>query len=782
MAFREKVYLHVDRDIYFPGDDIWFKAYLVNASDNRLTSHSMNLHIEMISPSSEIIASKIIRIEGGLGNGDFSLPYDAGSGFYRLRAYTNYMRNMKDPQFFIKEIEIINGNENKAVPGIKMKFVQGANQLRFFPEGGSLVDSVPSVVSFKAVDEHGKGCDISGKVFSSSGELITLIRSVHLGMGFFQLTPVPGISYYCLYRGPDGIEKRAEIPQSFHEGITLSALHRRDSDLIVTVRANASTLRLLSGRNISLILSYHNIVLDTINYNIASPVTSFLIPLSGLPEGVIRLTLLTTEDLPFAERLVYIEKRKPQQIKIETDKLLYKTREPVNMHISLHEDSSNNETINMSLSVVDEKLSDKTSGHPTTITSWFLLESDVHGEVEEPSYYFDPSEPGRLRDLDLLLCTQGWRDFSWKYDSIYFPVEHGFTLSGSLKKYYKDKPLKDSRVSIGLFGDQNIFMTTIATNPEGRFILPGLDFTGEARLIISGIDRKDRYEGKVYLDSVCYNPPAVSGEVNIFYVKNDENKADEIKSFYVLNEMQKQKFRLADTIKLGEVTVISKPKDPQTLKIESARSLYMKPDAELVLTEQMESYPNVFELMRGRFPGVIVRGPDLDGNYLIYVRGISSLKAGSQPAIFIDGIHARFDELQYFPVQMIERIDIIKSVASTVILGMSAANGAINLITKTGGWEALHRNVTYTSTRNIKGYDEARIFYSPDHADDSGTGYKPDQRYTLLWKPYISLANDRDTTIVFYNGDIDSGIIICAEGLDSEGIPVTGRARYEVKK
>lgn len=24
----EKVYLHVDRDTYYPGDDLWFKAYL----------------------------------------------------------------------------------------------------------------------------------------------------------------------------------------------------------------------------------------------------------------------------------------------------------------------------------------------------------------------------------------------------------------------------------------------------------------------------------------------------------------------------------------------------------------------------------------------------------------------------------------------------------------------------------------------------------------------------------------------------------------------------------
>ena len=36
----EKVCLHIDRDYYFPGDDIWFKAYLIEASDRQLSGFS----------------------------------------------------------------------------------------------------------------------------------------------------------------------------------------------------------------------------------------------------------------------------------------------------------------------------------------------------------------------------------------------------------------------------------------------------------------------------------------------------------------------------------------------------------------------------------------------------------------------------------------------------------------------------------------------------------------------------------------------------------------------
>jgi hypothetical protein len=39
----EKAYLHLDRDNYTSGEDIWFKAYLVDAMWNRLSENSRTL-------------------------------------------------------------------------------------------------------------------------------------------------------------------------------------------------------------------------------------------------------------------------------------------------------------------------------------------------------------------------------------------------------------------------------------------------------------------------------------------------------------------------------------------------------------------------------------------------------------------------------------------------------------------------------------------------------------------------------------------------------------------
>ena len=193
----EKVYLHTDRDSYYPGDDIWFKAYLIDATDRLLTSHSHNLHVELISPDSKIIDSRIVRLNEGLGNGDFRLPEAIQSGQYRLKAYTNYMRNFGDQLFFNKDITIINPTDASKTFSDTTDYIKNKLEISFFPEGGSLVDDVTSIVAFKAVNALGEGCDVSGEIYSSSGEKITSFKSTHKGMGTFPMTPVTGLNLLC---------------------------------------------------------------------------------------------------------------------------------------------------------------------------------------------------------------------------------------------------------------------------------------------------------------------------------------------------------------------------------------------------------------------------------------------------------------------------------------------------------------------------------------------------------------------------------------------------------
>jgi hypothetical protein len=778
LKVMEKVYLHVDRDSYSAGDDIWFKAYLIDAMDHLLTDHSSNLHVELISPFSKIVSGSILRLEGGTGNGDFKLPSDIKSGRYKLRAYTNYMRNYGDQLFFRKEIAVINSADSSKIDE-RVKYVENKIKVSFFPEGGSLVENVSSNVAFKAVNSLGKGCDVSAKIFSTKGDLITTFKSTHLGMGSFFLRPLPGVSYYSVYSGADSVDYKTPLPASFPGGVTFSVSINPNNELLLTTKTNPQTLATISDHELLLSISVRKEVFKTIPYKINTLVTSFVVPTDDLPDGILMLTLSDLKDIPLAERLVFIEREAPVEIQIKPDKAIYNKREPVSLKISLPGDSTIERDCSVSLAVVNENLLENTSQYPRNISSWFLLESDVHGYVEDPSYYFDPANPDRLENLDLLLRTQGWRDFAWKYDTTYFPPENGFTVSGRLRKGNKNKPVEDSKVSIGIFGSKSSLVKSIPVDSTGRFILSGIDLTGKATLIATGIGNKDRLEGLLTLDSVTYNPPKVSDSSLVVSILRESNQ-QKLKSYYKINESIKKKYKLSDTISIGEVHIISeKHKDPQTIKIESSRLKYGTPDAELIITDHMEGYTNLAELMKGKFAGVevVLKG----GKYYIYVRGLSTINGDPNPLLLIDGNPVSFDELPDIPISQIERIDVLKIVASTTVYGLRGGCGVINLITKAGGVPDVYKPVEYSAKLKISGYNDSRIFYSPKHLPDSNSDLLPDLRSTIYWNPDITLESTNRVILNYYNGDNSSLVRIIAEGITKEGIPITGTAKYEIR-
>jgi len=777
LTLIEKVYLHTDRSYYYSGDDIWFKAYLIDAFPHILTDHSSNLHVELISPASKIISSRNIRLDSGLGNGDFRLPDSIKSGRYKLRAYTNYMRNFSDQLFFTKEIIVINPNDKQNGIPDTIKYVENNIRISFFPEGGSLVDNVSSIVAYKAVNSLGKGCDVTGRIYSSTGDLITTFRSTHLGMGIFFLRPMPGLSYYSISRGADSIDIKTELPASFSTGVTLSVSINQNNELLITTKTNPKTLLLVSEHDLLLTFSRQKEIIKTMRYKVSSTVTNFVIPPNDLTDGILMLSLTTLEDLPLSERLVYIQRDAPAKIIIEPDKLLYSKREPVLLKISLSGDSTDERKGNVSLAVVNKSLTESTSPFPRTISSWFLLESDVHGFVEDPSYYFDPSNADRLRDLDLLLRTQGWRDFAWKYDKTYFLPENGFTISGRLRRYYANKALEASRVSIGIFGSKSSFLTTIPVDSSGRFKISGIELTGEARLIVTGISKKDRLQGVLILDSVIYIPPILFDSLSPVSILV-ENKLSSLRTYYEINESIKKKYKLSDTISLGEVKIIAeRHKDPQTVKIESSRGMYGTPDNEVVITQQMLGYPYLIEILRGHVAGVVVTGSY--PNYRVQIRGMGSINEQGPPLVLIDGHNAYFEDLISMPINAIDRIDVLKSIGSASIFGIRGSNGVINLITRAGG--PAYVPVEFSLNKKISGYNASRIFYSPQHLSDSDSAFIPDLRSTLLWQPDIFLEGNKKTILNYYNGDNTTLIRLIAEGITSTGIPVTGEAEYEVR-
>ena len=799
----EKVFLHTDRDYYYPDDDIWFKAYLVEASERLLSNHSNNLHVELISPELQIIDSRTVKLIDGLGNGDFHVPEKLQSGRYILRAYTNYMRNSGDQLFFKKNITIINPTDASETFCDSSKFNKSKPEINFFPEGGSLVDNVPSVVAFKAENDAGAGINIAGEVYSSKGEVVTAFASTHGGMGKFAFTPVQGLKYYALIKSQDSDLAKYTIPESFSTGVVLNVSGNQAGGLLLTFKTNAETLPLILDHDLLLTVSARNIAFKTYSFRMKS-LNSFLnIPTDDLPDGIIMVTLTGSDAIPLCERMIFLQNLEDVRVKIETDKTVYKQRDSVSLKVSLTVNSRTPQDAFLSLSASEKTFTDDSSGFPSTISSWFLLESDVRGEVENPSYYFDQSNPDRIKDMDLLLLTQGWRDFKWKYENIKYLPEHGFTVSGRIRKKFINTTVKNSVVNIGIFSGSKPFIFIVPVDSLGKFSFGGIDITGPVKIVATITDNKDNPKGWLFIDSLRYVPESVKSGMAPFPNSSGNHEQRTMLSsdnlsmnrnlqyFIQYSEYQlsvQRKYRLSDTIMPGEVMITAKRQDAITSPRERSRRYLMgTPDKEVEITPILSQiYPTTYMLIKNRYcspfhmigiPG-LVRGEDLDPRM-------------HNPMFLIDGSFASREDVEALPLKWVKRIDIMDNPnswspwANRMRMSESdttngSVDGVVSIILKDES-EIEHVLPSYSSRINFSGYNQPRVFYSPKHTTTLEKDYKPDLRTTLFWDPDILVENNKDIILNYFNADNPSKIKIVVEGITKTGIPVTGKAEYEVK-
>jgi len=778
----EKIYLHIDRSHYFSGDDIWFKAYVIDPATNLLSLNTNNLHVELISSEPEIIMSRIIRIENGSGNGDFHLGDSLVSGRYLIRAYTNHLRNYGSDFFFRKDITVINPFTADPDPDSDSEtmFKEKNFEISFFPEGGSLIGNVISRVAFKAVDESGKGCAVTGRVYSTNDDTITSFRTSNLGMGSFTIRPGPGESYYTIVRESSGKEKKVFLPEVFQTGVSMSASFTAANMLLVTLRTNGKTAATLFGKDLYLILSSRNLVVKTTRIRIPSPVSHFEVPFKGFPPGIIRLTLSDNKGLPLSERLIFYHGQSDVRLNISTGMKEYKPREKVQVRLSMSCDSGLNDSGDFSLSAAERQYAYPGLSFPATIASWFLLESDIRGPIEEPSTYFDQDNPDRKENLDLLLLTHGWRDFIWKYDSLFhYENEIGFDISGNVRRNPGNRPAGGVGVNMGIFGKNISDVFHTETDSLGNFKFEDIDLLGDNKLVITSVNKKNKGIGTVSVDPINYKPEEIKGETFI-YQRQYGNPA---KYYFYRQEASikisgKKKYKLTDTIALGEVSITAeKILTPQEIHIKESRRFYGEPDNELVITPSMRNSGDILNLLSGTIPGVrVVR----DGDTIRVVTRVTP-PPQAYALIFLDGIEvpeAYHENILTQPAFTVERIDVLKP---TPVLGMRGSGGAINIITRTSSGSEFMGQDPFSKAIIVRGFNEPRVFYAPKYDSPDKNTQIPDLRTTICWEPYIYVKSDSISTVEFYNADTPGTISIIAEGITGTGIPVSGRVTYVVK-
>src|SRR5690606_19033770 len=140
---REKVYLHLDKPYYSIGEQIWFKAYLTIGNYNMLSTLSKILYVELINPNDEVSLSVRLPVVSGITFGDILLTDTLKEGNYRIRAYTNWMRNFDEKHHFDKTIQIGNALKNPILTKSSFSIIEDGDQ-----------KTIQSNITFKDLDDN----------------------------------------------------------------------------------------------------------------------------------------------------------------------------------------------------------------------------------------------------------------------------------------------------------------------------------------------------------------------------------------------------------------------------------------------------------------------------------------------------------------------------------------------------------------------------------------------------------------------------------------------------
>ncbi|KAI9459589.1 hypothetical protein F5148DRAFT_1287118 [Russula earlei] len=752
--FFEKVYLHTDREYYVAGDDIWYKAYLVNAQSNYPTFTSNNLYVDVISPNATIVSSEVIRLEKGTGNGDFKLPDTLSEGTYHIRAYTNWMRNFGDNFIYDRAITI---GSKTAVPNKPVTHTATKNhyRLQFYPEGGSLLENTPSVVAFKAEDINGKGVMVQGSIINSKGKTVATFNSTHLGIGKLVFTPEAGESYDVKALVNNTVPVSADFPLALEKSYLLSVNNTDTAFLQASINTNKATLTSYSNTLLYIKVRHTGRLCFEDSIHLSTEHAVIRIPKNIIPQGIAVVTLYDEKMRPNSERLVFVDQHSTTDLSLQLDKPSYSIQDNTSLNISTNEMSGSPAKANLSMAVVDATL---VPVPHTNIVDYLLLQSELKGAIEQPEQYFDPHNPDRQAQLDMLLLTQGWRDFIWlrltqQSINIKYLPEAGITFSGRVRRTFADKPLSNMNVTLFAPQAQGTKLFPSRSDSAGRYYIDGVNITGTQRIKIVSKDDKGEKGGYLLLDPLFNNPLAATAtplfeniDTSLLFKQFASKTAERMEAF--------QKLKNAEYNQLPGVVVTSEEKTQVTRSGEALVRFGYKDSIFNVVPSDFKDYETLQSYLAHKMPGAYT---DVETNGLYFISNYPKFHK-TYPRFFVDNREDAFGRQDYYSLSM-------DNLSRVTIKHLLSTNGndvyQIYLTLKPGA------NINGAAspeliTTEVVGYYEARLFYVPQpSAATMGKNYLT----TLDWQPVIQTNANGAAKVTINNRGIKAKWCIIVEGI-----------------
>jgi len=797
---QEKVYLHMDKPYYALGDTIWFKGYVTIGSRHQLSKMSGALHVELLDEKDSLLSTLKLPVTAGMAMGDFTLGDTYKAGNYRIRAYTQWMRNGDEEYFFDKTFAV----GDPLSPGAAAKDTRtsqdavkndGAGSktgrsadvmdIQFFPEGGNMVNKLSCRIGFKVVGPDGKGPYVKGIITDNTEQEITSFESTHAGMGVFNLVPESGKSYRAKLTFSDGSEKTIELPRAVEQGYGLS-IYQPGGDSVL-VRINASASMYTTPQSVNLVVQSGGEAIFASQVKITQRINSVWLKKSDFPSGIAQFTLFDGRAEPINERIAFIKSNDRMELNVSTAKKTYGSRERVDIDLEAVNRSGKPIAGNFSVSVIDESKVPSDEDNETSIFSSMLLSSDLKGYIERPNYYFTKDTIQTNKALDNLMLTQGYRRFVWKdilnitaaQNKPLFNAESlGTEISGRVLTL-TGKPVVNGTVTLMALNQG--FMEVEHTDMDGRFRYKPIMLADSLRFAVQATTYKKSKKVEVILDSI----PGMR-------ISKNKNRADFAINNAISTEVYLENSRRQDEVmvKMGMTGRINRLKEvrinaKRTEKEQySPQGMFIIPEGhadQTFFVKDEEKCGTLGACLAGKLGGVLFVQM---GYVLNYPVTMGTGGTYERLTVILDGRKLQTDVeiADLFDFNGIEYNDIIKIDVirrNLALMSMLSTGPVLLIYTKA----ARLRNKKYNpNIANIKpkGFNKAREFYAPRYDQPNVNQQLPDLRSTIYWNAKLKTYASGRTRFSYYNADGPGKYKVVIEGINAEGELGRQVYRYEV--
>ena len=791
---REKAYLHFDNTSYYVGDTIWFKAYVTLAEKQVFSSISRPLYVELVDQAGHVTDKQIIKLSQGEGNGQFVLPQSMLSGYYEVRAYTRWMLAFSDPQYFSRTFPVYQLSHSDQLersistyelsPSMEKRPEETREKLslRFFPEGGQLVEGVTSQVAFKAESKNEGNIQLSGTLYTKEGQEITSFETLHDGMGAFEYTPsaLPAIAKVNF----QGKQYEFTLPKALPSGYILKVGNNAGA-ISVTVSCNAATPQ----DTLAVFISHQGRphAYQLIHCQANKP-QQFTVLSRKLPAGVLQISLLNRAGNTLCDRFIFASPRAPLQISPKGLKEIYAPYAPIRCELQLNNAIGEPIPGKLSVSIRDAVRSDYME-YDNNIFTDLLLTSDLKGYIHQPGYYFTESSLRKQKELDILLMVHGWRKYDMTQQigiSPFTPLqlpESQLVLYGQVKSTILKNKLKDIALSVMVKRDAEIITGQTVTDENGHFSIPLEDFEGSMEAVIQTrkVGKERNKDASILIDRHFSPAPRAYGYrelhpewSNIAHWQQEAEKFDSlyidsirrVDGLYLLDEVEiKSKRRRQST---NMATKINEQSIDAYYDIRQAVD-QLRDNGKVVTTipEVMEKLNPLFYWDRSNDNCTYRQKPIC---YIMDNKILSSTEVnmmlteidGLASIIISKGTGGVDDEIiQNTKMSNSNDVDVSKLDKYSIFYLIPLPRH-----------DVLNKHETAAlGTRQtvMQGYTPALEYYSPAYIDKELYMDKADKRRTLYWNPTVQTDENGKAVIECYNNQYSTPLIIQAETLSNDG-------------